>query len=467
MNNLLTKLMSGVEVFFVLYLLIYSSYLFVAVITGAWRLYKSNRMFMLHNILKHEYYIPVSIIVPAYNEEVNIIENVKSLLKLDYKLYEIIIIDDGSNDNTANKLIKEFDLKFVNRPIQISIKCKPYSAVYERNIGKIKLTMIMKTNGGKGDALNMGINASQFPYFLSVDADSNLQYDSLEKIIQPVLKEENVVAVGGLISVAQAAIIKDGVVKEYHLPWNPIISMQIVEYDRSFLASRILLNEFNGNLIISGAFGLFKKSVVLSAGGYDTGTIGEDMEMVLKLHTYCRNNSIKYKIEYEPSAVCWSQAPSTLKDLITQRRRWYLGLFQSLSKYSTIFFRNMRFGMVSFISYLYYFFFELLSPIIEIFGIVTILISLSFGFLNPVFMIKLFLLYGLYGGFLTLTAFFQRVYSENRKINLLDVIKAIIMCLLEALFFRYILSFIRVTAFIGYNKKKMQWGTIKRIEKKV
>ena len=139
-----------------------------------------------------------------------------------------------------------------------------------------------ESDGGKGDALNMGINASEFPYFVCMDADSMLQKDSLEKIMQPVLEQEDVIAVAGLIRIAQCVKMEQGRVKDYHMPWNIILSMQVVEYDRSFLASRILMNEYNGNLIISGAFGLFKKDIVIAAGGYDHDTLGEDMELAVK-----------------------------------------------------------------------------------------------------------------------------------------------------------------------------------------
>ena len=297
--------------------------------------------------------------------------------------------------------------------------------------------------------------------FVCVDADSMLQIDSLEKIIQPVLEDESIVAVGGLIRVAQCVEMENGIVNNYKLPNNPIISMQAVEYDRSFLASRILMDQFNGNLIISGAFGLFKKDIVIACGGYDSSTLGEDMELVLKLHVFCRNNNRDYSIDYEPDAICWSQVPASLQDLIKQRRRWYLGLFQCMTKYYRVF-ANLRFGLVSYISYMYYLFFELFSPIIEVLGIITMILAWCLGILNIKFMIEFLLLYSLYGAVLTITAFFQRIYTQNVKISFLDIIKAVFICILENMFFRYVLSFVRVTAFFGYKKNKNRWELIKR-----
>ncbi len=344
--------------------------------------------------MTHEYYVPVSILVPAHNEEVTIVDSIRSLLDLDYRLYEIIVVDDGSTDNTANEVIEAFEMKEVHRPIHRVVECKREKGIYEAIIGGISLTLIVKENGGKGDALNMGINASQYPYFLCIDADSVLQRDSLERIAQPLLEDEKIVAIGGLIQVSQCVERKDGYITGYHIPKDPLIAMQVLEYDRSFLASRILMDGFNGNLIISGAFGLFKKDLVIAARGYDSNTLGEDMELVVKLHVFCRNNNIPYSIRYEPNACCWSQVPGSLKDLLKQRRRWHLGLFQCMTKYYRIF-ANFRFGLVSFISYMYYLLFELASPVVELMGIFSMLIAAAYGVLNFKFMIKFIFLYSI------------------------------------------------------------------------
>ncbi|WP_294561352.1 glycosyltransferase [uncultured Traorella sp.] len=450
-----------VNIFFFIYLLLYSTYLFVSVLIGANHLYKKEQMNVIRNQLTHDYYLPISLLVPAYNEEITIVDSIRSLVNLDYRLYEIIIIDDGSKDKTVQKLLEAFNLTEVSRPIHMSLSCAPLKKIYEGSVNHVSITLISKENGGKGDSLNMGINASRFPYFICIDADSMLQKDALEKIIQPVMEDEKVIAVGGLIRAAQCAELKDGKVIRYHMPMNPIVCMQAVEYDRSFLASRILMDQFNGNLIISGAFGLFKKDIVIACGGYDSSTLGEDMELVVRLHVFCRNNLIDYAIRYEPQAICWSQVPESMKDLCKQRRRWHLGLFQSMTRHYKIF-MNFKFGLVSFISYMYYLFFELLSSIIEVFGITVMILSGLLGYLNIPFMIEFFLLYSIYGAVLTMTAFFQRIYIQHLKLTFTDVLKAILSCILENVFYRYILSFVRVTAFIGYKKRKHVWGSIQR-----
>lgn len=462
MSEAIILLLKGVGVFFLLYLLFYASYLFLSVSVGAWRLYHLDRMRSIKNELKHEFYFPVSILVPAYNEEVTVLDSVESLLNLDYKLYEIIVVDDGSKDDTSRILIEHFHMRRVSRPIRLTLPCKPIRAVYETGDTRVKITLIRKENGGKGDALNVGINAAQYPYFLCIDADSMLQRDSLERIVQPAMEDDDVVAVGGLIRVAQCIQLdSEGRAVSYHLPWNFLSAMQVMEYDRSFLASRILLDGFNGNLIISGAFGLFKKDVVIAAGGYATDTLGEDMELVAKLHVYCRNNLKRYSIRYEPNAVCWSQAPSSMRDLAKQRRRWHLGLFQCLTRYRFMF-CVPRYGLVGSVSYLYYLLYELFSPVIEVFGLLTTALAAAVGLLNIPFMIYFYLLFAVYGAILTMTAFFQRIYTQNLRISGQDILRACIMCLVENVFFRFALDFIRFTAFIGYRKRKHQWGQIKR-----
>ena len=185
-------------------------------------------------------------------------------------------------------------------------------------------------NGGKADALNMGINVAQYPLIISLDADSILQYDSLSKIIIPFMKDNRTIAVGGNIKVSNQVILERGRVIKYLKPQKFVVIMQLIEYYRVFLNTRVWLNKFNGNLIISGAFGLFRKDAVISVGGYEVNSVGEDMDLVLKLHSFHRKNRLPYRIEYEPFAVCWSQVPSTLKDLKNQRRRWQIGLMTSL-----------------------------------------------------------------------------------------------------------------------------------------
>jgi len=418
-------------------------------------------MVRFKNKLDHDD-LPVSVLIPAYNESVAIVNSVTSLLALEYQLYEIIVVDDGSEDDTAQKLIDEFDMKLVNRPIDHVLGCQPEEAIYESIVEGVPITLIRKKNGGKGDALNMGINASRYPYFICMDADSRLQTDSLKEIVEPVFEDDTVVAVGGMILISQCVQIEDGRAVRYRLPSNLLVCMQAVEYNRSFLASRIFMDTFNGNLIISGAFGLFKKSTVVAAGGYSPDNLGEDMELVLKLHGFCRNNGMKYRMSYQPSAICLTQAPTSFQDLRTQRRRWHIGLLQSMFSHRRIMF-NLKFGLVSFFSYLYYLAYELLSPIIEIFGILTIILAAYMGVLNVGYMVVFLVVYAIFGSIISLSAFSQQIYTQKFRVSLLDMLKTLFLCILEFVFFRYVLVIVRLVAFIRFRKNKNTWGKIKRV----
>lgn len=450
-----------VGVFFILYLIGYSTFLFLSVVVGSVQLYRQHRQARLKNYLPNDYHIPISIIVPAYNEEVTVVDTIRSLLSLEYNSYEIIVVDDGSKDKTSEEVINAFKMHAVHRPIRRQIPCQIEEFVYETRDTKVPLTVIRKKNGGKADALNMGINVSNYPYFICMDADSVLQYDSLKKISQPILENRNVVAVGGLVRISNGVELVNGRVKKYGLPKNILACMQVLEYARSFLASRILFDKFNGSLIISGAFGLFKKDVVIAAGGYNNKTMGEDMELVVKLHEYCTVNNMEYSIRYATEAICWTQAPEKLGDLKKQRKRWHLGLFQSMYKHRKIF-CNPKFGAVSFISYFYFLMYELLSPFIEIFGVFTMALAFAVDLINVPFMILFFLIYAVFGGVLSLSAFFARMYTADLKISFGDAMKAIVLCFFEVTFLRFILAWVRATAFFGYKKKKLQWGRIER-----
>ena len=450
-----------VGAFFILYMVGYASFLFLAVSVGSSTLYQLRRRNFMKNELLEEYYVPVTVIVPAHNEEVTIVSTVRSLLCLDYKLYEIVIVDDGSTDDTARSIVEAFHMHQIARPIRRVIPCQPEQAVFETQDFKVPITLICKKNGGKADALNMGINVSKFPYFLCMDADSVLQHDSLEKIVRPVIEDDRTVAVGGAVRPCNGASIQDGRVVSYRMPSQILPCMQVLEYDRSFLAARILFDTFNGSLILSGAFSLFKKSLVIGAGGYDTGTMGEDMELVVRLHVFCREHRIPYRIRYASDAVCWTQAPDSLSDLCKQRRRWHIGLYESLSRHRKVL-ANPRYGLVGFISYLYFLLYELLSPYIELFGVATVLLAFAVELINIPFMVMFFLIYVVYSAILSLTAFFARIHTIDLRLSLGDILKAIGLCALEVSVLRFILAWVRATSLIGYRRKKRSWGQIQR-----
>lgn len=454
-------ILTVINIFFIVYLIGYSTFLFLSVTVGSAELFKKKQQYRMMNAIKNDYFIPISIIVPAYNEEVTVTETVRSLLDLDYKVYEIIVVDDGSDDDTSKVMIEEFGMAPVRMPIRRQLKCQREEFIYEAQEGHVQVRLIRKLNGGKADALNMGINASRFHYFICIDADSVLQYDSLKKISLPLLEDENVVAVGGSVRPSNGTVIEHGHVSSYRLPKNILASMQTLEYDRSFLASRILLDKFNGALIISGAFGLFQKQTVIEAGGYDAGTMGEDMELVVKLHEYCTANRIPYRIRYATDAICWSQAPESLRDLMKQRRRWHIGLFQSLWLHRGLAL-NPAYGPVSFISYTYFLLYEFLSPYIEVFGLLSVVLAFALDMLNVRFAVMFMAIYAVFSAVLSLTSFFARTHTLDLKLSFGDVVKAVLLCLFEVTALRFVLAFTRFFAVFRYRRNKMSWGKISR-----
>lgn len=453
----------GVGLFFIIYLIGYATFLFLSVTVGSSILNRRTREARYLSHIAQDCYVPVSIIVPAHNESVTIINSVRSLLALDYHLYEIIVVDDGSTDETAQKVIEAFDLERIDRPIQIRLKTQPIQSLWTSTGVGPQITLVCKENGGKSDALNTGINVSRFPYFICIDADSALQRDSLREIVAPVIEDSSVVAVGGLVRPANGITIRDGHVQSYSLPKKIIPAMQVLEYDRSFLSARILLDQFNGNLIISGAFGLFRKDMVLAVGGYDSTTVGEDMELVTRLHVFCKSHEIPYRIRYAQDAICWSQAPETLGGLIRQRRRWHIGLFECMLKHTRLF-ANFHFGPVALLSYTYFLIYELLSPVIELFGLVTVFIAFAFNFINVPFMSMFFLIYACFGTVMSLTAFFSRVQTRGLRLTFKDIVRAVLLSLFEVSVMRFILAVVRMLALVGYKKRKNVWERADRTE---
>jgi biofilm PGA synthesis N-glycosyltransferase PgaC len=302
-----------IEVFFVSYLIGYAIILMSSIILGSVSIYERKRKKELNNIINYDKDLKISIIVPAYNEEITIIETIESLVNVNYKDYEIIIVDDESEDNTSEKVIKHCNLQKIERFIINKIKTKPIKSIYEGVYKDVPIILVKKENGGKADSLNVGVNVSDYPWFICIDADSILQEDALQKIVQPIIEDTRVIALGGAIMINNGAIIENGKVKRYDMPKSVLASLQAIEYNRTFLASRIMFDKLNANLIISGAFGAFRKDVVIATGGYEPSTRGEDMELVIKLHKFCIDNKIDYIMKYVPDTICWTQAPEKLR----------------------------------------------------------------------------------------------------------------------------------------------------------
>lgn len=358
---------------------------------GAYLLLNLSAMFALRNYLLgrridmlpkaySDYEMPISIIVPAYNEQGTIVASVRALLQLRYPEYEVVVVNDGSRDETVQALREAFALQPFPEAYRQRLPTAEINAIY-RSTSHPNIRVIDKSNGGKADALNAGINASRYPLFCCVDADSILHPDSLYRVLQPFLDDRRTVACGGTVRVVNGSTVRDGFVEKVGLPGSPLALFQIVEYLRAFLFGRLGWSPFNALLIISGAFGLFRKEVVIAAGGYRTDTIGEDMELVVRLHRLLRQAGTPYRIVFVPDPICWTEAPEDLRTLARQRIRWQRGLGESLGKNIGLMTQRNA-GIVGRVAFPFNLVFELFGPLLEVAGYLFIVIAAVNGWIS-------------------------------------------------------------------------------------
>jgi cellulose synthase/poly-beta-1,6-N-acetylglucosamine synthase-like glycosyltransferase len=331
-------------------------------------IYRSQAMGQIEvpETLLKAYEPPISIVIPAYNEEATIVTSIQSMLQLRYADYEVLVVNDGSKDGTLAELIKAFDLIPFPQSYNVRLKVKPIRGVYYSP--KIpKLRVIDKVNGGKADGINCGINAARHPLFCCVDADSILDRDSLLRVVQPFMDDSSTVASGGTVRIANGCTVRDGVLLDARVPRDWLARFQIVEYLRGFLFGRLGWARYNGLLIISGAFGVMRRDTVIEVGGYRHQTIGEDMELIVRLHRVLSEKKRRYRIVYVPEPICWTEAPEDFRTLKNQRVRWQRGLCESLWLN-----RGLPFSwppsVASALAFPYFVLFEWAAPLVEMFG---------------------------------------------------------------------------------------------------
>ncbi len=406
--------------------------------------------------------LPISLLIPAYNEEENVVQNIKSLLKMDYPNFEIIVVNDGSSDKTHEKIVEAFNLYQIESSQKVSIPTKEVRGVYY-NVDYPNLLYIDKENGGKSDALNAGINASSYPLFACLDADSRLEKDALLKLSIEFNKDKNTIVAGGIVRIANGSVIRDGEFKGFSMPKKIIERFQIVEYYRSFLSGRVSWGISNSMLIVSGAFGVFQKQAVIEVGGYKTNTIGEDMEIVVRLHSYMKKHKRKYKIIFCEDAVCWTQGPMSLKDIRGQRRRWQIGLLDTLISHKNLLF-NPKYGTVGLVAVPYFWIFELSGALIEVLGYFIIPFSLIMGELNIFFFVIYFLLATLLGIMLSIGSLILEQYTKKNAMTAKQYILISVYAILENFGYRQLITLFRVEGVLKYRKLRQTWGKIKRKE---
>jgi cellulose synthase/poly-beta-1,6-N-acetylglucosamine synthase-like glycosyltransferase len=403
---------------------------------------------------------PITILAPAYNESAGIVASVTAMLSLEYRQFEVVVVNDGSKDDTLDRLREAFDLYEIPRTYPEPIPTKPLRAVY-RSRTRTKLVVLDKTNGGKADALNAAINASRWPLVIAVDADTLIEPDAMLRLTRPFLLGRDVAAVGGTVRVANSCTVKDGRVVDARVPNHFLPGIQVVEYLRAFLFGRLGWNRMGGNLIISGAFGLFRKEYLLAIGGYSTDTIVEDFDLVVRLHRYLREHGIRYEMPFIPDPVAWTEVPETGKILGRQRERWHRGLIAAMWTYKSMIF-NPRYGAVGMVAVPFYFFGEMLAPVVEVSGYLVTGFGLVFGFVNISFALLFLVVAWGYGMLLSISAVVLDEINFRRYGRARDLLKLLLFTALETFGYRQRTVWWRLRAFVSVWKHRHTWGEMTR-----
>lgn len=403
----------------------------------------------------------ISILAPAYNEAASICESVRAMLRLSYPQFEVVVINDGSSDQTLRLLIDEFHLYRSARFYDAVLPGKPVRAVYE-SMDPIPLVVVDKENGGKSDALNVGINVARYPLFCAVDCDSLLEPDALLKVARPFLEDpDRVLAVGGIVRVANGCRTGGGRVLKVDLPRTWIGRCQVVEYLRSFLGGRVAFSAFNALIIVSGAFGLFSRRAVLAVGGYRTTTVGEDMELVVRLHRWARDRKMDYQIVFQPDPVCWTEVPESLKTLHRQRNRWQRGSIETFWLHKDMFGRP-KYGGLGLFVFPYSVLFETFGPLVELCGYVLTVFGLVLGVFDAQVVWLFFLAAVLYGMILSVASVVLEELSTKRYPKVKNLLLLVAASLVENLGFRQLLTVWRALAFVDVLRGKKSWGVMER-----
>lgn len=403
----------------------------------------------------------ITLLVPAYNEALTIVENIHSLLTLRYPRYEIIVVNDGSKDGTAAAVIDAFKLTRVDLRRPHPAPCKPIRGIY-RHRDYPNLLFIDKENGGKSDALNAAMNYARHPLVCGVDADSLLDHNSLLKAARPFAEHpHSLVAVGGTIRIANGCEVHGGMVVNEGAPRKLLPLFQVVEYLRAFLIARLSFSRMNTVSIISGAFGLFKRRAVLAVGGYTHGTVGEDMELIVKLHRHFRERDEPYHILFVPDPVCWTEAPESLAVLRRQRTRWQRGLCEVLWRHRAMLF-NRRYGRIGTVGLPMFIAFDIVGPILDLIGLVFMPLLWLAGLLPLIYLVAFFAVVVLYGVFLSMMALVLAELALFKTTRKRDMALLAFAAIAENFGYRQLNLLWRIEGIWQYFRKQQSWGEMTR-----
>lgn len=426
----------------------------------------NTKYFIPNNVIIKSNYIPgVSVVAPAFNEGPNVVYNVKSLLSLTYPKYEVVLVNDGSTDDTLQKLIDEFELKKVDFYYQEKIKTKKVRGHYKStNPLYSKLLVVDKENGkSKADASNAGINSTKYPLFLCTDVDCILKNDTIIKLAKPFIEaKERVIATGAGIRISNSCEVKDGFLVKIHFPkgWYP--RFQELEYVRAFLFGRMAWSQINGLLLVSGGLGMFDKEIAVASGGYWHKSLGEDMELITRMRKYMYDKKLPFSIQYIPESLCWTEVPATKEVLIRQRVRWARGLIQTLYLHKNIFF-NPKYEKTGFLIFPYFFFFEFLIPILEVIGVIVLILGLFILDVNYVNFLYLCAVVYLFYLIITFISILLDDVIYKNYANTKEIITLVLMAIIEPFCYHPVNVYASLKGYYHFFRQKEQsWGNMQR-----
>jgi cellulose synthase/poly-beta-1,6-N-acetylglucosamine synthase-like glycosyltransferase len=453
----------GFNVFMLAYVLLLQGIYTVLAISG-WRAiedYVRRRPVRdYRSVSESEMSIPVSILVPAYNEEPSIVASLRSLLESQFIEFEIVVINDGSKDGTLAALKDAFRLVEVGRVPRSNLPTQRVRAVYASPL-EPRIVVIDKLNGGKADALNAGINHANFPLFCAIDGDSMLDAGALSRLVWEFQAEPETVAVGGIVRVVNGSEFEGGRLTKVRTPGNLLANLQIIEYLRAFLGGRVGWSKSGMLMIISGAFGLFRRDVCVEVGGYDPTTVGEDAELVLRLHRHQREQRKPCRITFFPDPICWTECPEDLGTLVRQRDRWQRGLIEMMVRHRDMLFRR-RFGRIGSLAMPYFLVFELLGPTIECLGYTLFVIAVALGVIPLQFALAFLAIALTYGLVLSFLVILMEERAFRRYPGWADLMRLAICAVIENIGYRQLLALVRMRAWYTYARGNQHWGEMTR-----
>lgn len=397
----------------------------------------------------------ISVLVPAYSEEVTVVDTVLGLLALSYPNLEIVVVNDGSPDRTAEVLIDRFDLQPIHPIFQKVIPTADVKSIY-RSRREPRLVLVDKFNGGKADSLNAGLNVAAGDLICAIDADTLVAPEAMQHLVVPFLLNADTVAAGGTVRLTNDSPVKGSRVVELVVPKKTVPALQVVEYIRAFIVGRLGWNPLGGNLIISGAFGVFRREEVLAAGGYEASSIGEDMELIVRLRRHGYEEGKFARIDFLPDPVAWTEAPEDMRVLARQRNRWQRGLLDVLSRHQRMVF-NPKYGTAGLLAMPYFLLVEFLSPVVEICSLIILGVAIATGYIDPGALWLLGAAYG-FGAMVTIMTLWFDDHSFRSYPKTRYRIRLALYAVIEQLFYRHLTMIWRLWGIRLYLAGRTEWG---------